>query len=190
MNKRFLWICIVLMALVLVIGCDDSPNNSSGGSGGSGGSDAATAYAAMSTNQKLVYDFFLTSVPLYTSLTEIDPNLATFLYNLDADYDTTMNAALGFTPQYIHNGTSIDGTLELSGISFNQLNDIDPPPPDNTTVSMTFTATATGPDIPGDNSVTIVYFTSGEYGADEPSTITFTVDGASVTFSDLSFIGN
>ena len=178
------------MALVLVVGCEDSPNDDSSGSGGSGGSDAATAYAAMSTNQKLVYDFFLTSVPLYTSLTEIDSNSARFLYTLDADYDTIMNAALGFTPQHIHNGTNVNGTLELSGITFSQLDDTDPPPPDNTTVSMTFTATATGTDIPGDNSVTIVYFTSGEYGADEPSIITFTVDGASVTFSDLSFMDN
>ena len=178
------------MALVLVVGCEDSPNDDSSGSGGSGGSDAATAYAAMSTNQKLVYDFFLTSVPLYTSLSETDPDTATFDYTLDSTYDTTITTLLGFTPQYIHNGTNVNGTLELSGITFSQLDDTDPPPPDNTTVSMTFTATATGTDIPGDNPVTIVYFTSGEYGADEPSTITFTVDGVSVTFSDLSFIDN
>ena len=31
MNKRFLWICIVLMALVLVVGCEDSPNDDSSG---------------------------------------------------------------------------------------------------------------------------------------------------------------
>jgi len=180
------------MALVLVVGCEDSPNDDSSGSGGSGGSDAATAYAAMSTNQKLVYDFFLTSVPLYTSLTETDSNSATFSYTLDAAYDTTINTALGFTPQYIHNGTTVAGTLELLGMNFDQLYERNEaiPPSSNTTVSITYTATATGPDIPGDNSVTIVYFTSGEYGADEPSIITFTVDGASVTFSDLSFMDN
>ncbi|MEA4859131.1 MAG: hypothetical protein VB127_01495 [Sphaerochaeta sp.] len=189
MNKRFLWICIVLMALVLVVGCEDSPTDGSGGSGGSGGSDIATVYASLNADQKLLFEFFMTMGELEDVITvdSDDTHRATFSYTLDSTYDTTITTALGLTPQYIHDGATVTGTLALTGITFAEFQDDEN---EDTyaeyNVTMTYSATITGDDLPTDPT-TIGFSASGRYGDDEPETVTFTVNSVSISFTIPSF---
>ena len=186
MNKRFLWICIVLMALVLVIGCDDSPTD---GSGGSGGSDPATVYASLNTDQKLLYEFFISMGELEDALNADtnDTHRATFTYTLDSTYDSLMNTVLGFTPQYVHDGASITGTLVLTGITFGEFQD-DENEEDyaDNNVTIAYSATITGDDLPS-SPTTIGFSASGRYGDEEPDTVSFTVNSTSVTFTIPTF---
>lgn len=189
MNKRFHWICIVLMALVLVVGCEDSPNDESGGSGGSGGSDIATLYASLNTEQKLLFEYFMTMGELENVITadSSDTHRATFSYTLDSNYDTTITTALGLTPQYIHEGSTVIGTLTLTGITFAEFQDDENEDTyaDNN-VTITYSATVTGNDLPI-SPTTIEFYASGRYGDEDPETVTFKVNTVLISFTLPSF---
>ena len=192
MNKRFLWICVVLMALVLVVGCEDSPNDDSsgsGGSGGSGGSNPATFYASLTTDQKLLYEFIISMSELEDGLTadSDDTHSATFSYTLDSTYDTVIATALGLTPQYIHDGAAVTGRLTLTGITFAEFQDDENEDTyADCNVTMTYSATINSAALPS-NPTTIGISSSGRYGDEEPETVSFTVNSNTVSFTLPSF---
>ena len=177
------------MALVLVVGCEDSPNDDSSGSGGSGGSDFATVYASLNADQKLLFEFFMTMGELEDASTAdpSDTHRATFTYTLDSTYDTTITTALGLTPQYIHDGATVTGTLTLTGITYAEFQDDEN---EDTyadyNVTITYTATVTGDDLPTDPT-TITFYASGRYGDEDAETVIFTVNSNTVSFTLPSF---
>jgi len=91
------------------------------------------------------------------------------------------------TPQYIHDGATVTGTLTLTGITYAEFQDDEN---EDTyadyNVTITYTATVTGDDLPTDPT-TITFYASGRYGDEDAETVIFTVNSNTVSFTLPSF---
>ncbi len=184
MNKRFLWICIVLMALVLVIGCDDSPTDGSGGS------------QQLSEEQgTLLSESMMALVPI---LTANPSSLSGSSITFDETFTNTEIATItmmlgGEAPQYICADTEIEGSITTSGCTLADIYGDTNSGILSTEVTITYDITLTGTNIPG-GTATLEVAATGEYGdfmaedaSDEDFDVSISINGQQIngTFSDL-----
>jgi hypothetical protein len=180
MNKRFLWICIVLMALVLVVGCEEG---------------STTSQQLSEEQESLLSESMVALVPILFSYSDLSRNSLSFDKILPDDYDTTIENLLGETPHYVCSGTEIEGSISTSGCEIGDIYG------DNegsnivgtTEIAITYNITVTGTTIPG-GTATLVITVTGQYADfladdadDEDFDVTISINGQQVdaSYSDL-----
>ncbi len=185
MNKRFLWICVVLMALVLAVGCEDSPNS------------ASTPLPQLTEAQgTLLSESIMVLAPFISSQSDLSRSTISFDETFTEIQITAITSMLGGeAPQYICCGTELEGSISTSGCEIGDIYG------DNegsnivgtTEIAITYNITVTGTTIPG-GTATLVITVTGQYADfladdadDEDFDVTISINGQQVdaSYSDL-----
>lgn len=172
MKKVFLSIGIVLLAMVVLVGCEEGSNT-----GGSNSGDLSDETQATLFLEGLMA---LGEAPEPTT-DELTGYSYSFDYDVSAGYNDTYSSVFSAPPQYIGSGANIEGTITVTGMTLGQWeSEDDPGLAPGTEVSLTYNLTITATEIPG-GSVTIVVAMSGPFDADEPEEFTVRINGELIT---------
>lgn len=168
MKKVFLSIGIVLLAMVVLVGCEEGSNTGGSNSGDLSDETQATLF--------LEGILALNEAPA-PAAGESTGSSYSFEYTLSAGYDDSYSLVFSSPPQYIGSGANVEGTITVTGMTVGQWQSGDDSSlAPGTEVSLTYSLTITATEIPG-GSVTIVVAMSGPFDADEPEEFTVRING-------------